>query len=517
MAIWCRTAEPFYYEGLVCVNDTQDAGYDYQEDSTYYSNTQANIAAGRYNCPLADDEKCAYCNCFYYDRNRHNLSFVNFNTQSSAPDSHELMSGTELSELNPGQPDYPSGIEPNAYIFGGWYTSPECLDGTAVNWDTLTMPDGKLTLYAKWTPILRNVTFYSAYSDIPSKTNPGGTHFMIATDVPHGTTVGSAYLHTPEWPGDLAPEINGGDEAELYDFVGWFYMDEDNKKKFAPDSMEITRALVLFAEWQTSIDTTYEVQYVLRDDVSAENTPFGVPYAAGTPVGETVSAHSFVGKTKTFAAKGLGELFEPFRVKFFPTVNSHSILMEPQSSQNTYTFEYVYDDTVYYKVRYVDFATRTELRPSKVDSTDKAIITEKFLPIEGYIPQNFYIRKTLAYDANATENSVIDENVITFYYVRDTQHGLYSVEYYLESENSTDSSNPDNYYVYETIVGSGDLGSVYTAPSHSYTGFEHVPSMNTVITYNPDGSKKETHTNCQASGTIEYTGLSIKIYYERIE
>ena len=469
---------------------------------------------------------------FYYTSTRHSLKFYNYNgwlgSGAGAGNSGEgggVSYGTPMSIFGDyvnaeGYMDshYPLGLEPGAYVFAGWYTSPGCLDGTEVDWENMTMPDADLTLYAKWTPFLRNVTFYSAYSDIPSDTNPSGnTPFMSATGVPHGTTVGSSYLYTPEWPGDLDTATNGGEQAELYDFVGWFYMDEDNKKRFAPDSMEITRDLVLFAEWQTSIDTTYEVKYVLRDAVSEENTQNNMAYPAGAPVGETITAHSSVGKTKTFSAKGLGELYEAFRKKFFPTVNTHSILMEPNSALNTYTFEYVYDDTVYYKVRYVDFATRTELRPSKVNSTDEAIITEKFLPIEGYIPQSFYIRKALAYDGNATESSVIEENVLTFYYVKDTQHGLYSVEYYLESENSTDPSDLDNYYVYESIVGSGDLNTTYTAPSRTYTGFQHKPGMTTVITYNADGTEKEKLVGVSPSGTIEYTGLSIKIYYERIE
>ena len=335
-----------------------------------------------------------------------------------------------------------------------------------MDWVNGVMPDVDeyLEIYAKWTPVLRNVTFYSAYSDVPSATNPSGnTPFMTATGVPHGTTVGSAYFHTPEWPDDLDTATNGGALSQEYDFVGWFYMDEDNKKNFAPDSMEITRDLILFAEWQTGIDTTYEVQYVLKEDASQENTQDGVAYPAGTQIADTVSAHSSVGKTKTFAAKGLGELKEAFRKKFFPTVNTHSILMEPNGDLNKYTFEYVYDDTVYFKVRYLDYSTKEELKPSKVDQTDEAIITEKFLPIQGYVPQSFYIRKTLAYDGSATKDSVIEENVITFYYVKDTQHGLYSIEYYLENEDSTDENNPANYYQYESIVGSDDLNHNITA------------------------------------------------------
>ena len=107
--------------------------------------------------------------------------------------------------------------------------------------------------------------------------------------------------------------------------------------------------------------------------------------------------------------------------------------MDPVPTNNTYTFEYVHDPLVWYKVRYVDYATKLELVTAKVASTDKAIVTEKFLPIAGYIPQNYYIRKTLASDGDRGPDDIIDQNVITFYYVLDTEHGMYSVEYYLEN------------------------------------------------------------------------------------
>lgn len=470
-----------------------------------------------------------YNNFLYYTRARVDLKFHNINTTVATV--QDLMyefplSGVKVNEnaASAFEPPYPSVYEPGAYEFIGWYTTPDCFDGTEVDWDSMVMPDSDLELYAKWTPILRNVTFYSAYSDIAKDENDTSDkvyHFMKATGIPHGHTVGSTYYDVPEHPEDLNPATTGGSQADLYDFVGWFYMDEDNKKRFAPDSMEVTRDLVLFAEWQTSIDTTYEIKYALRDAVSAENVPSRTNYPAGTLIADTLFAHSSVGKTKTFSAKGLGELDADFQKKFFPTVNTHSILMEPEDDKNKYTFEYVYDDAVYYKVRYVDFATRTEIEgvPSFVDSTQEAIITVKFRPIKGYIPQNFYIRKALAYDGNATADSVIEENVITFYYVKDTEHGLYSIEYYLENVDSTDSNDPENYSQYESIVGSDDNGQKVTATIRTYEGFTHVPSLNTVITYNADGKvaneKKGDAAGNPPSGNVDYTGLTIKIYYKR--
>jgi len=470
-----------------------------------------------------------YNNFLYYNRARASLKFHNINTTVHTVS--DLMYEYPLKDiLVDGQPasayvpPYPSTYEPGAYEFGGWYTTPDCYPGTEVDWKDGAMPVTDLEVYAKWTPILRNVTFYSAYSDIAldeADDTDRVYHFMKAEGVPHGQTLGSTYFDIPEHPGDLDRETNGGPEAEMYDFIGWFYMDEDNKKRFAPDSMEVTKDLVLFAEWNTSVDTEYEVRYVLRDDVSKENTVTEQQdYAAGSAVAVFDAGHASVGKTKTFTAKGLGDLYEDFQKKFFPTVNSHSILMEPRNledTQNRFTFEYVYDDTVYYKVRYLDYATKEPLHEELVRSTDEAVITVKFQPVKNYIPQSFYIRKALAYDGNATESSVIEENVITFYYVRDTEHGLYSIEYYKEDVDSTDSNDRANYTQYESIVGSADLEEEITAELRTYQGFDYKASLDTVITYNTDGTVKKEVVGSGHAGIVDYTGLTIQIYYSRNE
>ena len=484
--------DPVIYAGYTLQNEDKDK----QSNSKNYANNP--------ECPNGD--RCDYCGVFYYDRNEHKLNFVNFNSSSVAPSPQTLLFGEPLLEYKPLEnPAYPNGLEPGAYYFDGWYTTPECFDDTEVKWNTMVMPDADVTLYAKWTPVLRDVKFYMDYSDIISDASP----YMEAKNVKHGSLLGTTYADPPQ-------KIVDGVE---YDFIGWFYMDEDNKKRFAPDSMEVTRDLILFAEWQTRIDTTYEINFALKEDVSKENTPSNTAYKAGDLIAETVFAHSSVGKTKTFSAKGLGELNPDFRKKFFPTVNTHSILMEPDGNLNTYTFEYVYDDTVYYKIRYVDYASRTELQTSVVKQTDEAVITEKFLPISGYIPQSFYIRKALAYDGDATENSVIEDNIITFYYIKDTDHGLFSVEYYLENANSTDSTKIENYSQYESIVGNKDILQVHVADIRTYEGYTYEPTLNTVITYKEDGTVKETLKGAAAGdpprGVVDFTGLTIKIYYKR--
>ena len=198
--------------------------------------------------------------------------------------------------------------------------------------------------------------------------------------------------------------------------------------------------------------------------------------------------------------------------------------MKEEDAENTFTFEYLYDKQVFYKVRYLEASTNKELADPLETSTSDSVITEKFKPIPGYLPQSYYIRKTLAYDGK--EESAIEENIITFYYVKDEDHGMYSVEYYLENSDSDDPNDPDNYTQYESIVGTTDLivngqPNTYTAEKRSYEGYIHVPDMNTVITYNDDGTVNTTLTGVANAGdpphgTVSANGLTIKLYYKRL-
>jgi len=142
----------------------------------------------------------------YYRINKSTLKYYNYSEAGPAPNNQVLYYNQALQAFNVTkevmeQYYYPTGLEPNAYEFGGWYTTPDCFPGTEVDWNNGTMPATDLEVYAKWTPILRNVTFYSAYSDIAldeaDKTDKV-YHFMKAEGVPHGQTLGSTYYDIPE-------------------------------------------------------------------------------------------------------------------------------------------------------------------------------------------------------------------------------------------------------------------------------------------------------------------------------
>lgn len=520
------------YKQHVVANQNNAYRYDNQTYPYLYSGKfeYRALRTGEYDSAQYAE---AYELNFYYDANTNSLSFYNYNAPMTAKGG-EVDYNTPLSLYRISDSDmqtlyYPQGVEPGSLEFAGWYTSAGCYDGTEVDWSADTMPDNDVTLYAKWTPIVRTVTFYSAYSDIKKDEDDLSDtiyHFMYADNVPHGTNLGSAYLHIPDHPADKTLEHTQEGDADYneslkYDFVGWFYMDENNKKRFAPDSMEVTGDLVLFAEWQTAIDTTYEIKYVLKNATS--NTPSHTEYPAGTEIAEKIEAHASVGQTKTFEAKAGSALLPDFGKYFFPTSNSHSILMEADPGKNTYSFEYIFDDKVHYKIRYLEQGTNKELATPYIGNTletGESIITVKFKPIKDHLPTSYYITRSLQYDGNATEP--IEENIFTFYYVNDTVNGLYSVEYYWENVDSEDASKPENYTMYESTVGKAKIGTKISADDRSYDkfGLVKVPGMNTVITYKENGEKDKeligsASTGDPPGGTVSNAGLTIKVYYRR--
>lgn len=505
---------------------TKHKTFDVYDNSYASENHHTTSAVEGYTCGANDvvitidsqdvaDVMDQYTLDFYYQRQQHKLFFWNHNRYLTNGGGVALKYGTALklyavgtgigngaNDLVIRPANYPSGLEPGAYEFAGWYTTPNCLDGTQVNWDTITMPDGDLTVYAHWTPVIRNVYFYYDYADYAhaktvnfTDTNDFWFHTENGVQVPdeypieveHGSLVGTTYSNIP-------------DEQSGYTFVGWFYMDESNKKRFAPDSMEVKRDLHLFAEWQSGIDTQYTVTYVL-------NQAFG-DCPAGTAVASPTIGHLTAGKTKTFSSKVGSELLAPFNTaNLFPLINSHSILMDADQSKNTYEFRYLQDESVWYKVRYVNKITGVEMCDPKIETSTSAIITEKFLPFTGFIPDNYYIRKALAYDGEATEPS--DQNEIIFYYTPDQEHGLFVIEYYTEKLDG-------NWYLEQSEIGSEDLNvnKTVTIDPDRFTGFDYLHTE--ITTYNAEGNPKvETTTDQSVSGAITQNGLEFRVYYTR--
>lgn len=131
------------------------SGYERSEDYSFTANTTGSgNFSGRQvtGYELLSNTPSGYSGSsngvfnFYYKRNTYKLEFYNYNTPG---DSHQnIRHGASLLEYDY-VPERPSGMS-SAFTFQGWYSTPECLDGTNFNPATEVMPMSDLMLYAKW-------------------------------------------------------------------------------------------------------------------------------------------------------------------------------------------------------------------------------------------------------------------------------------------------------------------------------------------------------------------------------
>lgn len=428
----------------------------------------------------------------YYNRNRSKLMFNN-SSDSIVKTVSNIMYEQPLANYKDSEgnlissftPSYPSKLEPNAYEFKGWYTTPECYDGTEFNFSTATMPNGDLTLYAKWSPIIHTVSFYLDKNAMESETKLS-THQDKA--VPHGSKVEPV----PEDP------TNGS-----YTFIGWFYMDNGEEKAFDFANMPVNRDLQVYGKWSSNVLKEYTIYYKIK--------------GIDTPIADPTVGSALAGITKTFDAKGGSDLYPLYQECYFPLVQSHSMTLDINATEmnntNVYTFEYVQKDAVPYIVRYVDENGNelTDLTPKVVADNRKAVVTETFVTYPGYMP-DAYQKRLVVTGADLAEGKnwieVVDDdgntvqvhpdNVITFVYKKDDKHAYYKITHFTENlERDSQGNRTWTEYTSSQIVG--DINTIYTAEPITIPGFTY------------DGSIPGTVTQ----GTLTANGLELKLYYTR--
>jgi len=433
----------------------------------------------------------------YYTRNRYTLSFQNIDeivkTVNQVMYQYPLREYGYVADANGIEsiyvPEYPDKLEPNAYHFDGWYRTPECFKGTEVDFNTLTMPESNLALYAKWSPNTHEVKFYNSYADIANGTQLGNT-FVVE----HGEVI-EGEIPTPN--------------KEGFNFKGWFYMVDGEKIAYHPYEIPVKKDLYVYAEWESTEVVEYTIDYYAvytdEDDVEIKREKMA----------SQTNGKTFAGQTKTFQAKTGADVYEAYREGWYPRTNSHSIVMakptDDNPTPNTYTFEYIKLDQVPYTVRYVDKENGTILSEEKyVGDNKKQVVTEKFVPILGYLPDAYY--KRLVLSANPAEN------IITFYYVPDTTHAYYVVHHYIQSVD-----NPLEYDDYAIIEGIGDLDKEVNADALTISGFTFNPTKTLGEANNEETSpgsgvyldNYEVVGNQGVKGTITAEGLQLELYYDR--
>ena len=462
--------------------------------------------------PAEDDESASRetGNVFnlFYDRNRWDLNFQN--VKDVVKSETDIMFEQRLVNYKDGNgnllssfvPNYPSAsYEEGTRRFEGWYTTPECFEGTKVNWETFTMPNDDVTLYANWVPVTRTVRFFLDKADmeagkiIPDKMDElyaeahGGA---VNADSPYDkfatkTVPNNSYLSNISVPG-----VSDGYENhpyKSYTFIGWFYMDEGQEKAFDPENMPVTQDLNLYAKWSSNVLKEYSVFFKLD--------------GTNTEIADSIIGSALAGTTKSFDAKGGLDLYADYRVGYFPLVKSHSLTLNiDDESQNTFTFWYVQKDAVPYSVYYVtdqqndagnlpeiqlDGKTYYIVADTNTNSENrKAVVTEKFVPVQGYMPDAY--QKRLVVDG--TDDAV---NKIIFFYTKDTQHAYYKITHYTQN---TDGETWAEYASSEVV---GDIGKTYSADPLTIDGF----------TYD------STVAGTVVSGVLTADGLELKLYYTR--
>ena len=541
---------------LIKIIDTADNNDDisHQTQPTLYGFTAS--GQRQQNNPDTSDGRESYTARFFYTRNSYTLTLHNYN---------EAVSTVKLpyqTPLAPQNPTYPSKLEAGAYTFGGWYYSSGCYDGTEYQSGD-AMPAGDITLYAKWTPVTRTVSFFQTYDAMLAYEKTGSTTGLIDTsNVTHGAKVGSV----------ANPTDNSG---HSYEFSGWFYMLAGKKTAYAPQDIPVTRDLNVFADWGSHTAQPYLIHYALhKGETDTEWTDALRTASSGTAPGNnqtfTVSVgsetrtyvyltsdhqfhrqiaadstgYAYQGNTRTFYPKvgdPLNELYADFNTGCYPTLASHSITMESEYDktapvENVFTFTYARAERISYTVEY-RYADNNELissapgKGSVKKSSDKAVVTERFAVIQDYIPDAFYKRLILAVKVEANGSVTSQDNVVVFYYTKNNTHAPYAVHHMLQtldaalhnqSELETDANGNYKYYAEDEarIQGIGETGSTLPVTPQTFSGFTVGNTGIQITTEITTAGTTTTEMEITRSGTdfpitIDQNGTDLYVFYTR--
>jgi uncharacterized repeat protein (TIGR02543 family) len=166
----------------------------------------------------------------YYIRNKHSFTY---NTQG----------GTFTGEGQTSEKKYeekiaePSNPTRDGYRFTGWYLDADYRE--KMNFDTFTMPDSDVTLFAKWESTQNTVRYFDGF---------GGTQLLQ-----QGYSDNDDFVFPSEYvKGETYVEGKGV-------FNGWFWQVGSSTFEFS-DTIPITKDIDLYAKWQT---TGYKLTYEL--------------------------------------------------------------------------------------------------------------------------------------------------------------------------------------------------------------------------------------------------------------
>lgn len=409
-------------------------------------------------------------------------------------------------------PSYPTTLEENAYSFDGWYSSPECLDGTEyVPGIQTKMPAHNVSYYAKWTPKVHTVRFFRTYDDMLRYEATGDeSGLLLKREIAHRLVLDSVENPTDDFSG------------YHYAFGGWFYEQAGKRQAYTPLDTPILRDMNVYAGWGSLTAQPYRIRYA-QDDPERDAATEAALLAAtdGKPmnnqvytvtvgeksgtyvylesdgrfhlcIAEDAEGFAYQGSTRTFVPKvgsPYNQLNNGYNSGYFPTLASHSLTLSYEEDKanpqnNLHTFTYVHKEKVEYRVEY-RYADTNELIADAPGGgtvhkeTADAVVTERFAVLEGYLPDAFYKRLILAVERNENGEYVsAASNVIVFYYSRNTANAYYAVHYMLQNADAPADLTRDDTgrFVHYTesaahTEGIGNVGGKCDIPPQTFSGF----------------------------------------------
>jgi len=428
----------------------------------------------------------------FYLRNSYQLIF---NNGFSIDKSETVEYGAALSTFEDYTPEYPSQYEAGTRYFDGWYLNPEC-SGEQFDLTRHTMPSNDLILYAKWTPYYYEVKVYTD----ASKTEQIGQ----TVEIMHGKFA-------------QEPEYDKQSYGEDYEFIAWFYTDENGKEQaFDFANMPVKQPLEIYAKWKSNLIRDITVMYVVLNADGSE-----------TEIAETEIQRAYVGSQKTFDAKTGNQLYEGYREGFYPGYASSSVLVDVDESKNIVKFVYQEIDPAPYTVEYwvenddgslrpafrnnngspafvgEDLISESEMYVKRVTDNRKSVVTENYINIPQYVPDSLQKKLIITTDES--------QNVIRFIYSYDPSAAIYTVNHHIAKLSAANPVNATDYDLYINSQITGVIGQSYSANPINIPGF----TLSTAVTANLKGSNSWEAESKTLSGVLKDNNLTLDFYYVR--
>lgn len=395
---------------------------------------------------------------FYYTRKKHAVTFDN---QFGSTTNETMTYGASLAGLADTEPVWPGGYA-ESHSFDGWYKDAACTQAADF---TNTMPDKPVEFFAKWRINTYTVNFYDSKEALDAGTVyvPVETETEATFTVEHGKTIEHEFV-------DNYLDDTSMEALDNRTFAGWYYLDENGvEKRFDIDNMPITRSMNICAKWTSDKPVAFVFRYVYIDadgneiELAPPTEGLALPF---TPV--TMSAK--IGAELTNVPEGEDPL------RYIPEVSSHTLNIQVDETKNEFVFEYSMPESVTYTVQYLEAVSvkdangRDVLVPmrdgngnlihmadEKTVQTTKAVVTENYVPVSGYMPQATQLRLIVSTNEDA--------NVIQFLYLPNPDEEYINATHILiDHENQKIIAGTD-----QNILGT--IGQMEGVQKREYTGY----------------------------------------------